>query len=63
MAEINGEFPKCTETRKKSSSKKKSTRKLKQRLKKAEYELKFQKNSVRNESSVVKQKRNSSLQS
>lgn len=42
MAEINGEFPKCTETKKKRGSKKKGTNKLKQKLRKAEYELKFQ---------------------
>lgn len=43
MAEINGEFPKCTEAKIKRSSKKKETNKLKQKLKKAKHELKFQK--------------------
>ena len=43
MAEINGEFPKCTETNGKKGSPKKNTKKLKRKLREMEYKLKYQK--------------------
>lgn len=43
MAEIDGKFPVCTETKKKGSSEKKKTDRLKQKLECTEYKLKFQK--------------------
>lgn len=43
MAEITGEFPKHTETVEMKNKAKKNAQKLKQKLKEAEYKLKFQK--------------------